>query len=513
MPDPIKRFDPERDSDAMLLATHLNHGEFIPAQDDSGLGAGTVPIVNFSFKGKITGDATYTIKPGDIEIEPDIVIPWDEIEMRGEGGNWVPAFTDHTIAPENITPIVWVVWANIIKQDGVLPDETEYFRGAKIYEGVEVTPLTDEEKTYMVQRLILEMTLDEGVLTSIKNTQAGNIDLAPAGDGDELVSIDGLDSTAGYLDQKLSVEEPLTKTIVTDEDTGAKTLVLGTTFDDTDELVCVDAEDIEPNYLAAKLVPGSNVEIVTLDPNSDMKKVLEVSASDEKVKVYAAQDVSLQAPRDLQTSIVDDTNEFYDIVSVEGYGACLQIPRAQSVAPDDRTIELNPTEDGAVGGALQLLNADAVPYSNVSIPSLAGPNIGGTPSSLEWIAIDGEQSDTPEAKSIEVRLREAAPTKMLQLYGFHGAEGAEAEDEDLMIYRSTGSTYPSVAYMSKPQTQHFLQIVTATRMNFDSTTLQPGYFWYLSSVTIEDDDGTWTMVFNMTQACLSMEAQAAPGSE
>lgn len=124
-----------------------------------------------------------------------------------------------------------------------------------------------------------------------------------------------------------------------------------------------------------------------------------------------------------------------------GSGDLSWIDRA---VPDDKTIEVNATAEDAIEGKLQMHGADTVIASSASLPIMRGPNVGATPSSLEWVEIDGEN---PAADGSSLAIRGSGATAKVEVKGFSArAEMGEIGSTDLaMINIDSANPRPGYA--------------------------------------------------------------------
>jgi hypothetical protein len=98
---------------------------------------------------KLGEGSSVNITPGDVELGPDLIIPWESI----------------TGATTVLSGVEWI-WVNIDVSDGS--------ESAEMLSGSSVTSLTTEEKKHICQKRIARiLTADE--ITVIKRYQCGNI--------------------------------------------------------------------------------------------------------------------------------------------------------------------------------------------------------------------------------------------------------------------------------------------------------------------------------------------------
>ena len=110
------------------------------------------------FNWKVSGTALgITITPGEVELGPDTVIPWDSI-------------TDHTTAITlSAGTTEWFIWVNVDVTDGA--------ESATMLNGSSITSLTSDEKKHIRQKKIAVIYLTDDIVSEIDQCQCGNIDI------------------------------------------------------------------------------------------------------------------------------------------------------------------------------------------------------------------------------------------------------------------------------------------------------------------------------------------------
>jgi hypothetical protein len=102
------------------------------------------------FAWNVTGTGlAISVTPGDIELGPDTVIAWGDIDG----------------ASTSVSGVSWI-WVNIDVADGA--------ESAEMLSGSSITSLTDDEKKHICQKRIAQILTVDGI-TVIKRHQCGNI--------------------------------------------------------------------------------------------------------------------------------------------------------------------------------------------------------------------------------------------------------------------------------------------------------------------------------------------------
>ena len=110
------------------------------------------------FAWNVTGDAlTLTVTPGEVELGPDVFIPWTSIT----------GYTTSLSIPPGTT--TFFVWVNV--------DVAEGAEAATMFSGTSITALDSTEKKHIRQKKIAKITLIDDLVTKIERFQCGNIDI------------------------------------------------------------------------------------------------------------------------------------------------------------------------------------------------------------------------------------------------------------------------------------------------------------------------------------------------
>ena len=124
------------------------------------------------------GELTATMLPGEVELGPATRLTWDGKRLVNGTEAATGCLTNHLTDETTITVTAgstkWYVWANV--------DITDGSESWEIFEGATVTPLVESEdpdaeiKTIR-QKILVELTIVDDVITEVVNRQCGNIDI------------------------------------------------------------------------------------------------------------------------------------------------------------------------------------------------------------------------------------------------------------------------------------------------------------------------------------------------
>lgn len=176
----------------------------------------------------------------------------------------------------------------------------------------------------------------------------------------------------------------------------------------------------------------------------------------------STQKLTIRRRRVVEMNIVDD--QIRNIKNLQCGDVDVFDP-ANVPAPDDLTIELNATNGDAIEGMLQIVDADTLTAGRVSIPTMAGPNTGDDPQSLEWVELDStipEDANPFKAGSSLETIAVSGGKKALQLGGFkEGVEASPTDDYKIMLRGASAnaSAKPWPAYAGKETAKAWLGIV------------------------------------------------------
>jgi len=366
--------------------------------------------INFSFKAKISGALEFTVQPGFAEIAPDVVIPVTcSIIQTVTGG-----------------ASAWYGWVDV-----------DYDAGTAVasFGDAWPTPLTELQGKTIRRRQIIQINLVDGKLNAIKNLQCGNIDVEP------------------YQE----VPPP-----------DYATLELNTT-DDAEEdniqgaLQLVDADTVVEGTVSFPTLNGPNegdapntLKWVEIDgdraaPDSSSLKTRAVSGEKDKLEIKGFSEHTDSEAGDLWACVMNNCSPGQPDVRYTGQANMKEWLDVKE--PDDLTIEKNATAEDAVEGKLQMHGADTVIASSASLPIMRGPNVGATPSSLEWVEIDGEN---PAADGSSLAIRGSGATAKVEVKGFSArAEMGEIGSTDLAMI-NIDSTDPTPGYATQAAMKEWL---------------------------------------------------------